>query len=259
MKETEMLMEKIQDADYVLIGIGEEFNETFEHIGEHADLMKILDFIQTDEERKWMVPYLEKAYLETQPSDKKIDALRKLFEQVKDKNYFVVTTCIDGNVYKAGFEPEKVVEPCGGYRFLQCEGKCTLKLQDADGVFKELMTQLSQGNFDVKQPVCEACGKPLVFNNILCESYAEEGYLPQWEVYTKWLQKTLNRKLCVIELGVGLNLPGVIRWPFEKIGFLNQKASFFRVHETIPQLTDDLKDKGVSVKCNAVEFLLEEL
>lgn len=259
MKETEILIEKIQDAEYILIGVGEEFNESYEQIGEYPELMQVLDCIQDDDEKKWMVPFLEKCYLEKQLSNKKIDALKKLYEVVKDKNYFLVTTCIDGNVHKAGFASEKIVEPCGGYHFLQCDNKCNTELIDAKDVADEIMTQLSKGNFDMKQPTCSQCGKPLVFNNILCENYAEEGYLPQWEVYTKWLQKTLNRKVCVIELGVGLNLPNVIRWPFEKIAFYNQKASFFRVNETIPQLTDGLKDKGISIERNSAEYLLAEL
>jgi NAD-dependent SIR2 family protein deacetylase len=107
-------------------------------------------------------------------------------------------------------------------------------------------------------PRCPHCGEPLVFNNILCErNYVEEGYKPKWEEYKNWLQGTLNRKLCIIELGVGMNLPDVIRWPFEKIAFYNQKSSFFRVNETLYQMTDELADKGISIDMNAVKFLNE--
>ena len=85
----------------------------------------------------------------------------------------------------------------------------------------------------------------------------EEGYQKQWEKYTKWLQGTLNKKLCILELGVELNLPSIIRWPFEKVAFYNQKASFFRVNESLYQMTENLSDKGVSIAKNAVDFLLE--
>ena len=83
--------------------------------------------------------------------------------------------------------------------------------------------------------------------------------MTQWEKYTKWLQLTLNRKLCVIELGVGMNIPNVIRWPFEKIAFFNKKASFFRINETLYQLTEEIGEKGTSINMNAREFLLKEI
>ena len=54
----------------------------------------------------------------------------------------------------------------------------------------------------------------------------EEGYQKQWEKYTKWLQGTLNKKLCILELGVELNLPSIIRWPFEKWHFIIKRQVF---------------------------------
>lgn len=249
-EETNTLLEKIKDADYVLIGIGEEFNEDFSNIDKYPEIMKTLDEVSEDDSKKWMIPFLEKEYLDAQTNSRTIEALHKLYEAVKDKNYFLVTTCIDGNVGKAGFDKEKYVEPCGGYHHLQCEEKCTTDLYDLEE-FKEKIRLR-------ERPVCPKCGKPLVLNNIICNNYTEEGYLPQWEIYTGWLQKTLNRKLVVIELGVGLNLPTVIRSPFERVAFFNQKASFYRVNEGLYEINDDLKDKGVSIKCNAVDYLLNE-
>lgn len=55
-------------------------------------------------------------------------------------------------------------------------------------------------------PRCPECGCLLAFNRITTPGYLEEGYLPQWEKYQKWLQGTLNRKLCILELGRGWNI-----------------------------------------------------
>lgn len=260
MNKVEQLKEKIQDADFVLIGIGEEFNETFEKIGEHPVLMKGLGEIDKNSELDWAVPFLEKQYLNEQKNNQAVQALKKLFELVKDKNYFVVTTCIDENVKKAGFEIEKIVEPCGNYQFLQCSEKCSETLYEADTYVTKIVEEAAKGDLSAQeQPKCPICGKPLVFNNILIENYLEKGYLSQWEKYTKWLQLTLNRKLCILELGVGMNLPNVIRWPFEKIAFYNQKASFFRINKSLYQMTQEIGEKGISIEGNAQEFLLTEL
>ena len=87
----------------------------------------------------------------------------------------------------------------------------------------------------------------------------EEGYLPQWQKYTKWLTLTLNHRLCILELGVGMNLPNVIRWPFEKVAFYNQKASFFRINESLYQIAEDMGDKGIGIEENACDFLMKEI
>lgn len=121
---------------------------------------------------------------------------------------------------------------------------------------------LSTGNFPKKPspweyPRCAECGSPLSFNQMGVPGYREDGYLPQWERYTKWLQGTLNRKLCVLELGAGMEYPSVIRFPFEKVAFFNQKAYLFRVHSRLYQLTEELKGRGRAVKEAPASFLAE--
>ena len=64
MNKTQILKEKIADAELVLIGIGEEFNESFSRINQYPRLLKGLDEIDSDESIAWAVPFLEKVYLE---------------------------------------------------------------------------------------------------------------------------------------------------------------------------------------------------
>lgn len=260
MTKAEQLIEKVKDAEYVLVGIGEEFNEDFEQIGIHEDIMNALKIVDQDEALNWTIPFLEKAYLNEQTVNENLEAYRRLAELLKDKKYFIVTTCIDGVIERAGFDPEKIVQPCGNYNFLHCSDKCDLELIDSKDYVENIIRSFEQdAGKKLERPVCPKCGKPLVFNNIIHENYVEEGYLGQWEKYTKWLSCTLNRKLCILELGVGMDFPSVIRFPFEKVGFFNQKASFFRVNEKLFQLNEELADKGISVEGNARAFILNEL
>ena len=74
-------------------------------------------------------------------------------------------------------------------------------------------------------------------------------------MYTKWLQGTVNRKLVVLELGVGMKFPGVIRFPFEKVAYFNQKAKFYRIHKNLYHLTEELASKGVGIADNAIDWL----
>ena len=104
---------------------------------------------------------------------------------------------------------------------------------------------------------CPECGAPLVLNNIYAENYNENGYLDQWNLYRKWLQRTLNHRLLILELGVGMRFPTVIRWPFEKTAFFNQKAYFYRVNENLYQLTKELSGKGYGISKDAVAWLAQ--
>ena len=76
-----------------------------------------------------------------------------------------------------------------------------------------------------------------------------------FERYLHWLGFTLNQKLCILELGVGFVQPQVIRFPFEKTCYFNQKSVFIRVHETLWQLSKEISERGIAVKKNPVLFL----
>ena len=104
---------------------------------------------------------------------------------------------------------------------------------------------------------CPDCGKPLEFNLVETANYNENGYLEKWQKYKLWLQGTVNKKLCVLELGVGMKYPTVIRWPFEKVVYFNQKAELFRVHSKLYQMTEEIKDKGFGICSKPVDFVKE--
>ena len=75
-----------------------------------------------------------------------------------------------------------------------------------------------------------------------------------WEKYLHWLSFTLNQKLCVLELGVGFKNPDVIRFPFEKVAYFNQKSRYIRMNDKFPQLSAEIAERGISIKENPVAF-----
>ncbi len=266
----ELIKDKIRNADLVLVGIGEEFDglRWFRQIPEYAAIKEKLETEGTE----WLIPVLNRFFLkETAKSDLIKSALGKLSELLVGKNYFLVSVSTNDDIWEAGFKEERVVAPCGGTRKKQCSvGKnCHCKpsfVSDAEikgvEVFFDECTKIQKENAaeakilkTIGNDLCPVCGSTMIFNNIYTESYDERGYLEQWQKYTKWLQGTLNKKLCIMELGVGMQCPGVIRFPFEKIGYFNQKADFIRVHQNLYQLTEELSEKGISISENAVDWL----
>ena len=76
----------------------------------------------------------------------------------------------------------------------------------------------------------------------------------EWNAYTYWLARTLNRKLTLLELGEGFWHPSLIRWPFEKTTLINKKAYLYRIHKTLYQITDELDGKAEGIAMDSVDF-----
>lgn len=135
---------------------------------------------------------------------------------------------------------QRIVAPCGNETWRQCSRGCTKDIWEPG---------------EVPEEICPHCGAPLTGNTIEAQPYIEEGYLPQWNRYREWLSGTLNKKLLILELGVGFKNPGVIRFAFEKTAFFNQKAKMYRVNRTFSQISEELQGKAVPVAENSVDWV----
>lgn len=255
--QKEVFLQQLQEADMVLIGIGEEFDElkSLKQIPKYAECREQLE--KTGNE--WLIPALNMV----QDRNVVFEVLSKFAEIIAGKNYFVVSVSTNDMIRDVSWREGRLVMPCGGSLMKQCIQNCGHQLEDVTGKdwdeIKEYIDMLSNDGtsdtlkFDLGK--CPECGSPLVLNSVYTAKYDESGYLNQWQLYTKWLQGTLNRKILVLELGVGLQCPSVIRWPFEKVAFFNQKASFWRVNEKLYQLSEELNGKGTSISMNAIDWL----
>lgn len=249
----------VKEADLVLVGIGEEF-ECRQLLEQDQDYLRVREMLR-QMKQEWMLPYVDASWLQDRLGNKVQESLNQLRRILEGKNYFIVSTCMSDFLKSAGFRTDRIVEPCGTYCKLQCVNGCEGSLETAEDSLLEQIREAIDGRRaweELEFPKCQACGDKKVFNTLYAEQYLEQGYLPMWELYRKWLQGTINRKVCIMELGVGMKYPQIIRWPFEKTAYLNQKAIFVRVNENLYQLTPELSDKGYSVAENAVDFLTGE-
>lgn len=216
-------IDKIAEADLILVGVGIEFEKN---------------------------KYLK--------DSKALEALKELSEILQGKNYFIVTTCTNSILKNIGFNEERIVSPCGNIELKQCINGCEESLHMlTEEDIEKMNSDVAQG-LEPDFGICHVCGNAMVLNNVYASKYNETGYLNDWTRYTKWLQGTLNKKLCILELGVNLVFPTIIRWPFEKVGFYNQKATFVRVNENLYHMSEELRDKGISIAKNSIDWLLEE-
>lgn len=167
-------------------------------------------------------------------------AYDSLYHLIGGTDYFIVTMATDGMIFKSSLDPKRITAPCGNIHWLQCKAACTKDIWEEG---------------EVPDGICPHCKEALIPNTIEAPEYIEEGYLPQWKAYTGWLATTLNRKLAVLELGVGFKAPTVIRWPFEKTVFFNKKAHMYRINAKFSQKTEEIRDRMTSIPSDSVEFL----
>lgn len=249
----EQILEKLQSAEMLLIGIGEEFEERAFLKAQPEYQRRAAYLEQVD--RQDLLPLLSDGII--REKGRAVTALSRLHRTIADKNYFVVSTCQTDILECAGFSGERVVTPCGTLKKKQCACGCEQSLAEVSASERTALRRNIAAESGTPDALgsCPQCHGRMVLNNIYVDKYMESGYLDDWSRYTRWLQGTLNRELCILELGVNMDYPSVIRFPFEKVGYYNRKAFFIRVNGRLYQLTSELHEKGISIAKNAIDWL----
>lgn len=256
----EELREQLAQAELVLVGLGEEFDAACQLKGVE-EFTKGRQLLQ-DRSMSWLVPAWGEYCVERIGLDMVRPMLEKLVNLLNGRNYYAVSVSTNSAVASV-MDGDRLVMPCGSVLTKQCGNGCEGEIFPVE---KEDLTSLNiffqklwDGCFErEKIPLlgsCSRCGHPMVLNNVYADGYDESGYLEAWQRYTKWLQGTLNRRLFLLELGVSMGFPTVVRRPFEKITTYNQKAFLCRVNENLYQLPADLLSKGVGISKNAIDWL----
>lgn len=224
------VLNEIDDSDMVLVGIG---NELAYH--------KTIDWNAHKKYSDW------KLIFSTEDGKRKgeIQTFYQTLNQfIENKNYFIITINVDDLIYESGLNPSRITAPCGSKNRMQC--RCA----DGEGIIEAPDNFYDSGG----TLVCKKCGYAYTPNIYNTDYYNETGYLKQWNLYHKWLQGTLNKKLLILEFGCDFSLLSVLRLPFEKIAMINQKASYYRINNRFPQVTAELKNKMKSIACTPQEF-----
>lgn len=265
-------------AEFVLIGLGREWIVTFDEM--YADFKEkkpifaqLLDFILGNEEYAFLLGPMEWFYNSAYIPYRFERAYQALYDLVNQRNYFIVSLTTDSYLRRFRFKTDRCVNPCGTLENMQCECDCNHELLETGAVLESFMSiihEMEDENDYISQNTilryaellsdslaglkCKKCQEGIVFNTLDAVKYNENGYLDNWHLYMEWLQGTVNRKLCIVEAGVGMELPAVIRWPFEKTAFYNKKATMIRVHHKFYQINKEISDRAYGINKNAVEF-----
>lgn len=153
---------------------------------------------------------------------------KRLFDIVKDKDYFVLTTNVDHQFQKAGFDKHRLFYTQGDYGLFQCSEPCCQKTYDNEEVIKS-MFELQE---DMKVPTelvpyCPKCGKPMTMNLRADDTFVQDdGWYRSADRYQDFIRRHDNLHILFLELGVGYNTPAIIKYPFWQMTVKNPKSVY---------------------------------
>lgn len=80
-------------------------------------------------------------------------------------------------------------------------------------------------------PKCPVCGGNMAMH-LRCDNYfvEDEAWHEAADRYADFLEQNRNKKVALLELGVGFNTPIIIRFPFEKMVRENLDYSLIRLN-----------------------------
>ncbi len=156
------------------------------------------------------------------------DTYEMLRGLVQDKDYFVLTTNVDHQFQKAGFDKQRLFYTQGDYGLWQCSRPCHQKTYDNYETVKLMVEQ--QQNMRVPSqlvPHCPVCGKPMTMNLRSDDTFVEDdGWREAANRYTEFMGQHGRGKVLYLELGVGGNTPVIIKYPFWNFTNKNPKATY---------------------------------
>ncbi len=284
--EIEVLRHALDTADAVVIGAGSGLSTAagFTYSGERFRKY-FADFIETYHfrdmysggfysfsslEEHWA--YWSRYIYINRYMDAPKPVYEELFRLVKDKDYFVLTTNVDHCFQKAGFDKERLFYTQGDYGLFQCSKPCRQETFDNEEAVRRMVEAqgykiTSDGSLILPEtpsmripaelvPRCPHCGRPMTMNLRSDGTFAEdEGWHSAAQRYETFMENHRGQKVVFLELGVGYNTPGIIKYNFWQYAYNWQHAFYACINKEQAQVPTEIKEKSVGIDGDIGEVL----
>ncbi len=262
-EKIDKLKSLIENADAIVIGAGaglstaagftysgERFHENFHDFEAKYNFHDMYSggFYPYDTPEEYWA-YWSRYILINRYSDPPKPVYNELFELVKDKNYFVITTNVDHCFQKAGFDKQRLFYTQGDYGLFQCSVPCHNKTYNNEEAIRKMVSMQSDMKIPSELvPKCPVCGKPMTMNLRSDNKFVEDdGWRAACKRYEDFIRKNKNKRILFLELGVGFNTPAIIKFPFMRMTYTNRKAVYACVNSGDAFSPDKIKDRSVII------------
>ena len=271
MDNIQKLHHAIQSADAVVVGAGaglstsagftysgERFQQHFaDFIGKYGftDMYSAGFYPFPTEEEHWAYWSRHIYYNRYVPAPKPVyDNLLKLLQE---KDYFVITTNVDHQFQKAGFDKQRLFYTQGDYGLFQCAKPCHQKTYDNEEMVKRMIAEQQDMRIPTELiPHCPVCGGPMKVNLRADETFVEdEGWHAASERYTEFIRRHKDGRVLFLDLGSGGNTPVIFKIPFIRWTMQNPNATYATVNLGEAFTVDQIADRSIVINGDIGDIL----
>lgn len=265
---------KINDADAILIGASNGlsisegynifaddiwFNENFGHFRKKYGIRNLLQgmFLEFEGPEEQWAYFSRLAYLKRY-SEEPSKMMQNLYELVKNKNHFVVTSNGEDHFTLAGFMPERVFELEGKLTEYRCANHCHETVYENP----EDMIRMAKAEVNGRVPTealarCPKCGGFMEPNLAGDHSFFQTSrWKKKAEVYQNFLQEYHGKKLVVLEFGIGWRNQ-MIKGPFMRLVASEPNASYITFNKGEIYIPEEIAEKSIGVDGDISQALHE--
>ena len=258
-EQVRKLKEKIQNAEAIVLGAGaglstaagltyggERFQKYFFDFAKKYPIRDIYSggfflFESPEEFWAWWSRHIYFNRYINAPSD----VYGNLKKIVEGKDYFVLTTNVEHQFQRAGFEKERLFYTQGDYGLFQSSRPTVAKTYDNQEIVEKMLeaqgfVRDNEGIFQLSEdktlkmsisteliPICPDDGLPMTMNLRTDESFVEDaGWKMAAKRYQDFLHSHKGKHVLYWELGVGMNTPVIIKFPFWQYTEVNPNAYY---------------------------------
>ena len=191
---------------------------------------------------------------------------RELYDLVKDKDYFVLTTNVDHCFQKAGFDKHRLFYTQGDYGLFQCSVPCHKETYDNAEIIRKMIEAqgyviAENGEINLPEgivpkmevpselvPHCPKCGKPMSMNLRADDTFVEdEGWHKAAQRYSDFLRRHQNMKVLFLEAAVGFNTPTIVKYSFWRMTYEWKDALYACLNYGEAFAPDEIKRKSICI------------
>ena len=185
------------------------------------------------------------------------EVYKNLLSLIEGKDYFVLTTNVDHQFQRAGFDKKRLFYTQGDYGLFQCSTPCCMETVDNEAIIKQMVAE--QKDIRIPSaliPRCPHCGAPLTVNLRSDDKFVEdEGWHKAAERYENFLRTRSGLKILFLELGVGFNTPVIIKYPFWQMTAKNSNAVYACLNKGQAFCPQEIDRQSICMDADIAEVL----